>query len=95
MKGRNQHTISRKMMEDELASLIKQIVDLISNEDMRTELQLRREREQQTETLEHLARLAELKIQSKQINKIRKEVLGILKRSTNKFVVATIESSEN
>jgi hypothetical protein len=86
--------IDSPSMEAELTAIIIKIVDLISDEDMRTEINIREWRHKK-DSLEKLATQAELKIRSYQIRKIRREVLSILKTSTNRIIISTIETPSN
>lgn len=91
---KNHAIVSQEAMNNELASLIKQIVDVVSNEDMRIEITLVG-RKKMINTLENMAAQAELKIRSKQVNDIRRKILDILKASTNRLIIATVEYWEN
>ena len=78
----------------ELSRIIVRIVDLVSLLDM--EIQVDRKKWKRAElSLEQMARLAELEIQDKQIQKIRKEVLRIIRESTNRLILATIKPGRN
>jgi predicted dinucleotide-utilizing enzyme len=81
-------------IDAELTAIIIQIVDMLSEEDMRNEIALREWRNK-VQSLERMANEAELKIKIAQIRKLRKAVRDILKRSTNKLILSTIETPSN
>jgi hypothetical protein len=80
--------------EKELTVIITRIVDIIAAEDMDTEKKIR-ELRNQTDSLDNIAGLVDLKIQAKVINRIRKAVLKVIKESTNKMILSTIRPGEN
>lgn len=80
--------------EGELTAIITQIVDVIADEDMFIELRLQ-ELKRQELSLDKLAQETEYKIKQQQINKIRKAVLSIIKKSTNRMLLAAIKPVDN
>lgn len=86
--------IAKEYLEGQLAGLISNIVDIVTQECETNQKELLRWKSEK-DSLDKMARIAELKIQSRQIEKIRKAMFIVLKKSTNKLVVATINVSEN
>jgi hypothetical protein len=82
-------------IEDELTKIITKIVDELIKE----EKALRNELENDDyailgDSISKFAYQAELKIQIKQLRKIKSSILLVLKRSTNKMILASIEVAE-
>lgn len=78
----------------ELSKIIVRIVDLVALLDLEIQADVRKWRRAEL-NLERLAALAELDIKDRQIQKIRREVLRIIKESTNRLVLATIKPGRN
>lgn len=81
--------------EKELCKIITAIVDFVTEEDHRINKEQLLTAMHQGFDLDRLAMTAQLKIEAKQIKRIKKAILIILKRSTNKMIVATIAMSGN
>lgn len=90
----NKPVIDDLTRSGEYVQVIKKIVDLISEEDMRIQLKLR-ELKAMPESLDKFAGIAEYKIKARQIDGLRKKVRQIISRSTNKLVIATILPESN
>lgn len=82
------------MLEKELIELILNIIEILSQESDFLNLR-RRELDKQPDSLQKRAMQAELKIRHTEIGRIKKSVLGALKRSSNKIILASIEVSDN
>lgn len=78
----------------ELSKIIVRIVDLVALLDMEVQVDTKKWRRAE-QSLERLASLAELDIRDKQIQRIRKEVLRIIRDSTNRLVLSTIKPGRN
>jgi hypothetical protein len=78
----------------ELSKIIVRIVDLVALLDM--EIQADRKKWKRAElSLEKLAALAELDIQDKLMQKVRREILRIIKESNNRLILSTIKPGRN
>jgi len=84
--------ITEEMMTDELTRLIVEIVAAIIKEDKKAREELFNSLGK-IDDLDSLARRTELKIKIKTLGTVKAEVLGILKGSTNKLIIASIRVS--
>jgi hypothetical protein len=86
--------ILRKLDElkvsNEMTRAIQKFVDVVSEE----ELEIKRAN-QEPDSLNKMAKLAELKIRANQINRIRKKVRKILSDLVNILVIASIDVPKN
>lgn len=78
----------------ELSKIIVRIVDLVALLDHEIQVDVRKWKRAEL-GLEKLAALAELDIKDRQIQKIRREVLRIIRESTNRLILATIKPGRN
>lgn len=76
--------------EKELCSIIVGMTNLLKAMDDKRAAELTKLNHVLGNDLDRYARIAELKIQIKQIREIKHELCEILKRSTNKMIVASI-----
>lgn len=82
------------MLEKELIELILNIIEVLSQES--DFLNARRAQANNLpDSLQKRALQAELKIRHTEIGRIKKSVLGILKRSTNKIILASVVVRDN
>jgi predicted HTH domain antitoxin len=90
--------ILRKLDElkvsNEMTRAIQKFVDVVSEEDMSIQLEIKRAN-QEPDSLNKMAKLAELKIRANQINRIRKKVRKILSDLVNILVIASIDVPKN
>jgi hypothetical protein len=84
-----------KKFERELVHIVKKIVDFISVQTVEVDKELRRYQALEEETIEKHGSIAVLKIRKQEVNRLRKEVKQIIKKSTNRLVIATITESKN
>lgn len=82
--------ITAAMMEEELSRLIVEIVDLVRDQDLENEREIKTW-ESSPDSLTKLAALTERKIKRAEIGKIKKGIARIIKASSNKLIVATIQ----
>lgn len=81
-------------IETELAKIITRIVDELIKEERKLAQDLNGSDYQfLDDSISKFAWQAELKIQIKQVRKVKESVLKILKGSTNKMILATVELS--
>lgn len=83
----------QSLLEKELAELIVKIVDIIQEENIRIEVDIKKWKLRE-ENLEKLAKITELKIQKSAVKQIRKKVLLVLKGSTNRLIISTIKPAD-
>lgn len=77
--------------EKELCSIIEQTTDLLANRHKNYMKELNGFILSPGHNLDKLARIAELKIQIRELQSLKHELLIILRRSTNKMIIASIE----
>lgn len=81
--------------EKELLRLIIAIVDVIIAEDHEVVKEYAKWRDKPGLDLETLAKSAEYKIRVQQIQRLKKPILEMLKKSTNRMIVASIALKDN
>lgn len=81
--------------EKELCSIIVDITDLLVDRHKHYIKELNAFILSPGRDLDRLAQIAELKIQVKELQGIKKELVTILRRSTNKMIIARIEATAN
>jgi len=86
--------LERIQTSKELSKIIARIVDLVALLDLEIQADVKKWKRVEL-SLEKLAALAELDIKDRQIQKIRREVLRIIRESTNRLVLATIKPGRN
>lgn len=95
------HVINRSLALDgirserELGKIIQQIIDALIAEEKNIAIERGQWIDMPGNELEKLATLAELKIRIKEVNRIKKSVLCILRRSTNNLIIATLRDVDN
>jgi hypothetical protein len=82
-------------LNEELSTVISQIIDIVAREDMTITLELKELEAVGEKTLSHLAKVAEARIKQKQTDKIRKKILTVVKSARNRIIVSSIEIADN